>query len=240
MKFFKADLHVHTCLSPCADLDMTPKAIVEKGLEQGLDVIAVCDHNSAENVKATIRAGVEKSLPVLAGIEINTREEVHLLAIFGNADDAIRMQNIIYGHLRGTNRPEIFGDQVVVNEFDEVDSFNDHLLIGAVDLSIQDIVGHIHGLGGLSIASHVDRPSFSIVSQLGFIPSDLDLDALEISSKGERERILSMSRLPLVAFSDAHFLEDVGKAYTSFFLEFPSVEEICMALSGKSGRKLGT
>ena len=154
MIILKADLHIHTCLSPCGDLDMTPKAIVENSLEKGLDIIAVCDHNSAENVEATIRIGLKKGIKVLPGLEICSREEVHSLAIFESAGQALQMQEIVYDHLKGTNRPEFFGDQVVANEFDEVEGFNDHLLIGASGLGLIDIIDNVHKLGGISIASH--------------------------------------------------------------------------------------
>ncbi|MBW1943038.1 MAG: PHP domain-containing protein [Deltaproteobacteria bacterium] len=240
MKTFKADLHIHTCLSPCADLDMTPKAIVEKSLGLGLDIVAICDHNSAENVEATVRAGIQRKLCVLPGLEINSREEVHLLAIFESVEKALHMQETVYRYLKGTNRPEFFGDQVVVNEFDEVEGFNDRLLIGAVDLGLQEIVSEVHRQGGLTIASHVDRPSFSIISQLGFIPPDLELDALEITQGMRQRNVSTMGERPIVTSSDAHFLHDVGRAYTPFFLESPNLEEIRMALFGKSGRKVGT
>ncbi len=240
MKIFKADLHIHTCLSPCADLDMTPKAIVEKSLGLGLDIVAICDHNSAENVEAAIRAGIQRKICVLPGLEINSREEVHILAIFENAEKALHMQNTVYRHLKGANRPELFGDQVVVNEFDEVEGFNNRLLIGAVDMGLQEIVNEVHRQRGLTIASHVDRPSFSIISQLGFIPPDLKLDGLEVTQDtGQLDRS-TMGKLPLVTSSDAHFLHDVGRAYTPFFLESPNLEEIRLALFGKSGRKVGS
>lgn len=242
MKQFKADLHIHTCLSPCSDLDMSPRAIVKRSLERGLDLIAVCDHNSAENAGAVIRAGMERGLFVLPGMEINSKEEVHSLAIFDNEAQALNMQEIVYRFLRGTNRPELFGDQVVANEFDEVEGFNDRLLIGATQLGIEEIVKEVHRLGGLCIASHVDRPSFSILGQLGFIPPGLGVDALEISSKCEKATICSeMPQLgvyPIVTFSDAHFLEDIGRSYTSFFLELPSLGEIRLALAGESGRRV--
>jgi hypothetical protein len=154
---------------------MSPRSIVENSLERGLDLIAVCDHNSAENVGAAIRAGRRMGLSVLAGIEISSREEVHSLAIFDEEEQALQMQDLIYQHMRGTNRPELFGDQVVVNEFDEVEGFNDRLLIGAVQLDLKDIVKKVRSFGGLSIASHVDRPSFSVLSQLGFFPDGIRL-----------------------------------------------------------------
>ena len=242
MKLFKADLHIHSCLSPCGDLDMSPRAIVKKSREAGLDLIAVCDHNSAENAAAVLRAAGQKGLCVLPGMEISSREEVHTLAIFDRIDQALEMQDIVYGRLKGTNRPELFGDQVVANEFDEVDGFNDRLLIGAVQISLADVVKEVHRLGGLSIASHVDRPSFSILSQLGFVPKDLELDGLEVSVHTDREsakkEIPGIAKYALVSFSDAHFLSDVGKASTSFLMESPCVAEIRLALKGQEGRRV--
>lgn len=243
MKQFKADLHIHSCLSPCADLDMSPRAIVEKSVQRGLDIIAVCDHNTAENAGAVIRAGTQQELTVLPGMEINSREEVHTLAIFDSEIKALAMQEIVYRSLKGTNRPDIFGEQVVANEFDEVDGFNDRLLIGATQIGLQEIVREVHRLGGLSIASHVDRPSFSILSQLGFIPSDIEFDALEISRYIMRESICSKlqikRKLPLLVFSDAHVINDIGRATTDFFLKAATIDEISMAFAEKSGRRVG-
>lgn len=242
MRSFKADLHIHSCLSPCGELEMSPRAIVEKSLERGLDLIAVSDHNSAENVGAVIRAGRQRGLAVLAGLEVSSKEEVHSLALFDTEEQALRLQELIYRHMRGTNRPELFGDQVVANEFDEVEGFNDRLLIGAVQLDLKDIVRAVHRFGGLSIASHVDRPSFSILSQLGFFPDDVDLDGVEISRNTSPERARSeipgLERFALVSFSDAHFPEDIGKPCTCFVMETPSVEEIRLALTEEAGRKV--
>ncbi|MFC1890784.1 PHP domain-containing protein [Thermodesulfobacteriota bacterium] len=242
MKPFKTDLHIHTCLSPCADLDMSPKGIVAESLEKGLNIIAVCDHNSAENVGAVIKAGASEGLYVLPGMEINSKEEVHTIAIFESEEKAIAMQQILYDNLRGTNRPDIFGDQVVANELDEVEGFNDRLLIGAVQLSLEKIVRKVHDLGGLSIASHIDRPSYSIPSQLGFIPPDLDLDAIEIAKPGDKDfesRFLRETRAPILTASDAHYRRDIGRRYVSLILEFPGFGELQMALKSESGRKIG-
>lgn len=242
MKRFKADLHVHSCLSPCGDLDMSPRAIVERGKAMGLDIIALCDHNSAENVGATMRAGLQRGLHVLPGMEVNSREEVHTLAIFDKEEQALAMQELVYTQLKGTNRPELFGDQVVANEFDEVEGFNDRLLIGATQLGLYEIIREVHRLGGLSIASHVDRASYSLLSQLGFIPPDLAVDALEISRHldraAARARIPGIDDFPLLTSSDAHFLEEIGQAHTSFFLQVPNVKEILLALGEKSGRSV--
>jgi len=242
LRAFKADLHIHSCLSPCGELEMSPRAIVERSLEKGLDLIALCDHNSAENTGAAIRAGRGKGLAVLAGIEISSMEEVHSLALFDTEEQATGMQELIYRHMRGTNRPELFGDQVVADEFDQVERFNDRLLIGAVQMSLREIVTAVHRLGGLSIASHVDRPSFSILSQLGFFPEDVDLDGVEVSGRTTpvkaRAEIPGLEKFTVVSFSDAHFPEDIGQPCTCFLMEAPSVEEIRLALREEGGRKV--
>jgi len=238
VRVFKADLHIHSCLSPCGDIDMSPRAIVRQGLKKGLDIIAICDHNSAENVGAAIRAGKMAGIHVIPGLEICSKEEVHMLALFRNEEDALMMQDIVYNNLKGTNRPEIFGDQVVANEYDEVEGFNERLLIGATQLNIYEIEDAIHRLNGICVLSHVDRPSYSIISQLGFIPKDLNADAVEISSKiknGLRSLIHGYS---ILYSSDAHFLRDIGKRYTKFLISSPDLIEIDMALKEEMGRKV--
>lgn len=221
---------------------MSPRAIAEVSVERGLDIIALCDHNSAENVGAAIRAGARRGLTVIPGMEINTREEVHLLALFQGEAQALAMQRIVYDHLRGTNRPELFGDQIVANEMDEVEGFNDRRLIGATLLSLQEVIREIHRLQGLCIASHVDRPSFSLLSQLGFVPPDAALDGVEISRPMQKDELLSqvpgLGKLPVVFSSDAHFINDIGRLYTTFSLDAPRLDELRMALEGKQNRRI--
>ena len=160
---------------------MSPRAVVETSIEEQLDIIAICDHNAMENVQFVLRSVEGKPLTLLPRMEITSSEEVHLLALFDTLDDLTKIQNIVYDHLPGTNREEIFGCQTIVNELDEVEGFNDRFLLGATQLSLLEIIHHIHGFGGLAIASHIDRESFSIIGQLGFIDQDIPLDALEIT-----------------------------------------------------------
>jgi len=234
MRRFRADLHVHTCLSPCADLDMHPARLVENALTAGLDIIAITDHNSAENVGYVRRAASSRPLTVLGGLEICSREEVHLLALFDDDAALNQMQTTVYAHLDGANDPERFGLQVVANELGEVEGFNERLLIGATDLSLENLVSRIHELGGLSIAAHIDRPAFGILSQLGFIPSELELDAVELSWRAPADHP-SFGR-PVVRSSDAHYPLDLGRATTIFELEEPTLAEIRLALDGRQGR----
>ena len=240
LREFRADLHIHTCLSPCTDFEMAPAKIIEKGKTCKLDIIAICDHNSSENVEAVMKAAYGQGIHVIPGMEVTSREEVHIVALFENKDDAMKFQEIVYENLPGENKEDLYGMQVVVNEKGEVLSFNKKLLIGATTLSVEDVVKHIHAFNGLAIASHVDREAFSIIGQLGFIPPDLELDALEISPKIDyyeaREKF--NSNFPIVCSSDAHYLNEIGKGFTVFLLEKANVYEIKKALREEDGRKI--
>ena len=242
-KYYRADIHIHSCLSPCGDWRMGPKDIAEKSREAGLDIIAVCDHNSAENAGAVMRAGANAGLTVLPGMEICSKEEVHVLALFETLSQALQMQQFVYAGLPGKNQPDVWGMQVVANESNEVLGENDRLLIGATALDLYAIVDQIHMLDGLCIASHVDRPAFSVIGNLGFIPGDLAFDALEVSWRvplnQAGQHVPGIDGFPCVTSSDAHFLEDIGRAWTRFFLAGPGVDEIRMALSGKNNRSIG-
>ncbi|UCE19195.1 MAG: PHP domain-containing protein [Gemmatimonadota bacterium] len=240
LRTFRADLHIHTCLSPCADIDMSPSAILETAEQKGLDIIAICDHNSAENVAAAVRAASDRELTVLCGMEIASQEEAHIIALFDTPAEILELQRTVYAHLpKGMAVEMNVDDQIVVNEFDEVEGFNTKLLIGATDLSVHDIVDIVHNIGGLAIASHIDREMFSIVGQLGFIPEDLPLDAVEISAntplEEARESFAMHGNFPMITSSDAHFLNDIGKVNTDFFMAEPTTEEMKKAFLNVDG-----
>jgi PHP family Zn ribbon phosphoesterase len=240
LRVFRCDLHIHTCLSPCGDLDMYPSAVVEKAIAEKLDIIAICDHNSSENIQFVMKSAKGKPLTVLPGMEITSSEEVHLLALFDTPDDLKNIQDIIYDHLSGMNREEIFGCQAIINDSDEVEGFNERFLLGATKLSLHDIIHHVHRFGGLAIASHIDRESFSVIGQLGFIDPDIPFDALEVTHqtgiRNARMRYPELSRYPLLESSDAHFIRDIGQGITNIFLENGTISELKMAFEHRSGR----
>jgi len=240
LKVFNCDLHVHTCLSPCAELDMHPMALVQKALEVNLDMIAVCDHNSSANVPYVINAARTSQLKILPGMEITTSEEVHLLAIFDSLSNLTSLQNIIDQHLPGENDEERFGVQAIVNENGEVEGINNQLLIGATDLSLDTLIGYIHQFDGLAIAAHIDRESFSVLSQLGFIDDNAGLDALEITHltgfDQARIKYQELCKYSFIVSSDSHFIKDLGQDFTRFYLEEPSFAELKMALKKQNGR----
>ncbi|HDP24893.1 MAG TPA: PHP domain-containing protein [Deltaproteobacteria bacterium] len=240
LRKYNCNLHVHTCLSPCGDLDMHPSAIVKQCLESRLDIIAICDHNASENVPHVMKAAADTPLTVIPGMEMASREEVHLLALFESMEQLFDLQDLVYANLTGENDEKVFGIQAIVNEAGEVEGFNERLLIGATDLSLSDAVEAIHARGGLAVACHIDRPSFSVISQLGFVPREVPFDALEISArldlKSARERFPELERYPFITSSDAHFLHDIGKTCTEMFLQEASLDEIRRALEASGGR----
>lgn len=237
MKELRADLHIHTCLSPCAEQEMVPTAIVKRASALGLDMIGICDHNSAENVAAVATAGKRESISVIPGIEITSREEVHVLGLFETEKELTGIQSVVHEKLWGENDQEAFGPQTIVDQWDRTVGTSRKLLIGATELTLEEVVEAIHDFGGLAIASHVDRPSFGLIGQLGLIPEGLKLDALEVSPLAPRKK---WDEFPVVTSSDAHRLKDIGQSFTSFFAKGGSVEEIGKALRGEDGRKVST
>jgi predicted metal-dependent phosphoesterase TrpH len=239
MKEIRADLHLHTCLSPCGELEMVPTAIVRQVKAVGLDMIAICDHNSGENARAVIRGGERESVPVIPGIEITTREEVHILGLFRSERALIGIQTLIYNNLPGENDADFFGPQVTVDEWDEPIALNTKLLIGATALTLEEVVGAIHDFGGLAIASHIDREGFGLIGQLGFVPPGLQLDALEVSHRVSHKKWnAEWDAFTVITSSDAHCLGDIGKSPTSFLTSEASFDEIGKALAQQDGRRV--
>jgi len=217
---------------------MSPRSIVREAKKKGLHFVGICDHNSAENVGAAKKVGAMESIGVIGGMEVTSSEEVHVLALFDIGSHLHALQKAVYRNLRGTNDQRLYGDQVVVNEEDEVIRFNRKLLIGAAEMTIHEVVELIHSLKGVAIASHVDRQGFGIISQLGFIPEDLHLDALEITNWSRAWNMTIPGEFPIVVSSDAHFLEDVGRERTAFLLEEVTVEELRKSFRGEDGRRI--
>ena len=244
MRVIAADLHVHTALSPCADDGMTPELIVYAAIAAELDLIAICDHNCAGNAGAGCEAAAAIAgdfLQVIPGMEITTLEEAHVLALFPAVDDAMGASKVLADHLPpagpGGNP---FGNQLLMDAEGHVTGTVDRLLSFASGLGLTETVELVRRHHGLVIAAHVDRPSFSVISQLGFIPEDIDFDALEISAagcaRGEQDKF-THTGLPLITSSDAHFIQNIGDARTYFLLECPDIQEIKLALKGSCGRE---
>ena len=216
---------------------MVPTAIIRQVKAVGLDVIAICDHNSVENTLAVAKAGERESVPVIPGVEITSREEVHILGLFGTEQDLLGIQAVIDENLTGENDEDHYGPQVVVDEWDQPIAINTKLLIGATALTLEEVVDAIHRFRGLAIASHIDREGFGIIGQLGFIPPGLPLDAVEVSARAShREWHEEWEAFPVITSSDAHRLSDIGKSSTCFLAREASLDEIRKALARQEGR----
>jgi len=213
---------------------MIPPLIVRRARELGLGIIAITDHNTAENVAAVQKAAAGSDLVVLPGMEVQTREEVHIICIYDTLEQVIAWQETVYAHLPDRpNVPEVFGAQFVVDETGDLLRHNERLLLTSTSLSLEETVAGVIELGGLAIAAHVDRPSYSVLANLGFVPEGLPLDALELSVHADREalsrRYPELDRWPLVVSGDAHRLSEM-RAGTRFWMGDRSTQEMRRAL----------
>ncbi|MEE4199019.1 MAG: PHP domain-containing protein [Bacteroidales bacterium] len=243
MKLFKADLHTHTVLSPCGDLEMSPLNIILKAKEKGIDILGITDHNSTKNCKVLEEVAEEYDLFILKGTEVNTREEAHCLAFFESDDELSDFQQYIDEHLPNIkNDIKKFGYQVVVDKDENILEHVDRLLISALDVSIEQIEKKVHELHGIFIPAHIDRSRYSIISQLGFVPGDLNFDALELSKFVSGNDFVRnngyLADYPLIQSSDAHFLENIGDCTTGFYLQNRSFDEVRQAFKKENNRKI--
>lgn len=234
----KADFHVHTVLSPCGDIEMTPAFIIKRARECGLGIVGITDHNSTLQCLETKRIGDRDGVFVLCGAEITTKEEVHVLAYVEDERKLQKLQNYLKEHLpKIPNNVGYFGYQLVVNEQEEVLGEEEYLLISALDQTIEQVEQFVHSLGGIFIPSHIDRRQNSLLSQLGFLPPGLQVDALEISSRTNLDKFLLqnsyLKRFNFIKSSDAHYREDFGLVFSGLDIDTPSFSAIKEALKFK-------
>jgi PHP family Zn ribbon phosphoesterase len=229
-----ADLHIHSTLSPCASLAMAPAAIVRRARAAGLDVIAVTDHNSVLNGLVAAAIGERQGLRVLFGMEAQTREDVHLLCLFEERRQAERFNERVYALLPDVrNNPDYFGDQVLVDAEDNIVRQEERLLLNALDASIFELLELVRQHGGAAIPAHVEAPPFGLLVNLGLVPDELAGSVLEISCASRAETVRAafpgLAPFPLISSSDAHYLEDIGRARTVFDAPSPSLAELLAA-----------
>lgn len=245
MKIFRADLHIHSVLSPCGGLEMSPRNIVARAVEKKLDIIGITDHNSTKHCRLVKQLGSQRGLFVLCGAEITTREEVHCLAYFEDEGSLDIFQDFMSEHLgKVPNDVYKFGYQVVVDEDENILEEEEWLLISALDAGIESVEQKVHELNGIFIPAHIDRASNGIISQLGFIPPRLKYEAIEISrfigSEKARQKFAIGEGVSLIRSSDAHYPGDIGSGYSEFEMERPTFKEIKMALKNEGGRNVKT
>ncbi len=240
LKFFIADLHIHTVLSACAETEMMPEFIIERAQDLGLNLIAVTDHNSAENAAAMVAAAKGTGIKVLPGMEVQTREEVHMLCLFDTLEQVTAWQENVYAHLPPLkNKENVFGAQIVIGANGTPVGYNDRLLATSTFFSVEQVVQHVKGLKGLCIPCHVDRPAYSMIANLGFIPPNLEIAGVEISHlvtpKQAHARFPQLEKYSLIANGDAHRLKEIARRTTLKMAE-ATVAELALALAGQEGR----
>lgn len=218
-----SDLHIHSCLSPCADDDMTPYNIAAMSYLKGLDMIALTDHNTARNCSATAKAAASFGLSFIPGIEITTSEEIHVVTLFPSIESAMKMDEIIYKGLAPVkNKPEIFGNQIAMDETDNILGSEERLLLNACSISLTELPALVHGMGGLCIPAHVMRSSGGIIPVLGSYPHDLSADAFE--HDGDDMPSSALKNLTRLKNSDAHRLTDILEQNTAIKLPLKSAD----------------
>ena len=223
------DFHIHSALSPCGDKDMTPNNIVNMAAIIGLDAIAISDHNSVGNVRSAMKVGEQVGVKVLAGMEVETAEEIHILTLYNSIEAAEEVAKAVYNALPDIkNRPEIFGNQYYMDEEDNIVGEEEKLLISPTTIQVEDLLTLVKSVGGIYFPAHVDRHSYSILTNLGFIPEELDIDGIEISKKvGDVEAYLGsrpdLKKYRVLRNSDAHYLTDIAEKDAC--LQINSLEE---------------
>lgn len=228
------DFHIHSALSPCGDNDMTPNNLINMSIIKGLDAVALTDHNACENVRAAAAVAGDKII-FIPGMEVETSEEVHIVTLFPTADAAEEMQRILVDSSPFIpNRPEIFGNQYIMDENDEICGEIGRMLVTASGLDIYTVVAAAKDLGGIAYPAHIDRESYSVLSNLGFIPPDLDISAVEITEKSRTALEGEYSnRYNIITSSDAHYLWDISERNHYIEVSDASVRGILNAISNR-------
>ena len=224
MNRYYYDFHIHSCLSPCADNDMTPNNIAGMGALAGLNIMALTDHNSSRNCPAFFAAAKRNGIIPIAGMELTTAEDIHVVCLFETLEDALRFNDEVdRQRIRFANRTDIFGDQLLVDENDEVIGTEDDLLPNATQIPIENVPELVDSYRGVSFPAHIDRDANGIVATLGVFPEDSGFFLAELhdSSKAEeyRTRFPVLRGMRLLTGSDAHYLWDIRDKECYFDLE---------------------
>jgi len=240
---YRGDLHNHTLLSPCGDIEMTPRFIVNAAKDAGFSIVGISDHNTTRQCEEIYHLASEEGIMILCGAEICTKEEVHCLSFVEDFSKLIKLQEYLSKYLPCIhNDPERFGYQVWVDRNETIVGEEEYLLISAIEQSLDEVEKFVHYLDGIFIPAHIDKSKYSILSQLGFIPFDLNVDSLEISKRCNLEEFVEknkyLGRYNFIRSSDAHYREDFGKTICNFYLENLTFSEIKMALKGEEGRRV--
>lgn len=205
------DFHIHSCLSPCGDTDMTPNNIAMMAHIKNLDVIALTDHNSCKNCPATQKIAQGLGITFICGMELTTCEEIHVVCLFPDLEKAMEWDRFVYDKLiKITNKKDIFGEQFIMDENDNITGEEENLLINATTISFYDCFKLCNSFGGIAYPAHIDKQSNSVLYQLGFIPDETDISCVEISDYNNIDSFKKNNKIiekcHIITSSDAHYL----------------------------------
>lgn len=215
MPKFSYDLHIHSCLSPCGDTDNTPNNIAGMAAVQELDIIALCDHNTCRNCPATKAAAEQYGILFIPGMELTTAEEVHVVCLFPQLDNALMFDKEVYKHLiKVKNNPDIFGHQHIYDKDDNIIGSEENLLINATDIDFNRAFLMAEEFGGVAFPAHIDKNANSLFSNLGFIPPESRFKTVEINNEQRflelKNKFSYLNDCLVLKDSDAHYLENVS------------------------------
>ena len=221
MKRLTFDLHNHSCLSPCAENDMTPNNLAGLAVLAGIDIMALTDHNSCRNCPAFFAACRRMGVVPVAGMELTTSEDIHVVCLFEDINDALAFDKEVYSHLyKVKNRPEVFGDQLIMNENDEIVGREEYLISNATDISYDSVPEIISRFNGVAFPAHVDRESNSVIETLGTFPDVPDFPCVEMYDINKKEEFTAkypaLKDKLVISGSDAHFIHAVRDAFMYF------------------------
>lgn len=219
MKRYYYDLHIHSCLSPCGDNDSTPDSIAGMGELNGLDIMALTDHNTTKNCPAFFEAAAHHGIIAVGGMELTTAEDIHLVCLFPTLEKAMSFGDEVENRrIKIKNRPEIFGDQLIMDSEDRVTGSVEDLLINATDITVEEAPALAESFGGVCYPAHIDRESNGIIAVLGSFPETPEFTSAELHDGEKLPEYAELSNLPKEAFiisSDAHNLWSI-KEKTDF------------------------
>ena len=233
------DLHIHSCLSPCGDNDMTPANIAGMAAVKGLDVIAVTDHNSCRNCAPTMKMAEEYGVIALPGMELCTEEEVHVVCLFPDLRAALDFDAYVYDKmLKVPNKEKIFGEQLLYNDMDEIIGKELNLLLCNTSIGFDEVYSLTEERDGIMIPAHVDKTANSLIANLGFIPPDSQFTCAEIKNLSKKEELLRqhiyLNQCRIISNSDAHYLEHINEPEHRIEVSGTSASEIIKALKIKA------
>ena len=241
MRWFKADLHIHSVLSPCGGLEMSPQAVMEQAQQNHIEIIAITDHNSLANCLEYEKIAKEFGIKLIYGVEVQTAEEVHAIVLFDKWLEAKEFGDNLYNSLLPIeNDPDFFGDQVVINAAEEIVRLEERALINSSMWTFEEMLDMVDAYNGFVFPAHIDATAYSVIAQLGFIPEHKSIIAVGLTAKCDIDKLLAvygyLEKYTFIRNSDAHYLAQIGSAYTEFYLEEATVAEIIKACKREDGR----